>query len=224
MSQPELAEVRRQLDDMLQKGWIRPSSSPYGHPILFVRKKDGTLRMCVDYRLLNRNTRLDRYPIPRIDAILDSLAKAKVFSLIDLRSGYHQVQIEPGHEFKTAFTSRWGLFEFVVMPFGLCNAPATFQRLMNTVLRAGLDRFVTVYLDDILVFSETEAEHEEHLRWTLERLREHKLHAKRSKCSIGRREVSYLGHTISEGRVRMDETKIAAVRDWSSPSTQREVQ
>ena len=119
---------------MLQKGWIRSSASPYGHPILFVRKKDGTLRMCVDYRLLNRNTRLDRYPIPRIDAILDSLSKAKVFSLIDLRSGYHQVQIEPGHEFKTAFTSRWGLFEFVVMPFGLCNAPATFQRLMNKVL------------------------------------------------------------------------------------------
>ena len=125
---------------------------------------------------------MDAYPIPRIDALLDTLSGAGVFSLIDLQSGYHQVRIAEGHEFKTAFTSRWGLYEFVVMPFGLCNAPATFQRLMNTVLRDHLDEFVTVYLDDILVFSPDVETHETHLRWVLTQLRKHKLQAKRSKC------------------------------------------
>ena len=125
MSQTELQEVREQLDKLLAKGWIRPSTSQYAHPILIARKKDGTLRMCVDYRRLNSNTVVDRYPIPRIDDILDRLSGAKVFSKIDLQQGYHQVAIEPGHEHRTAFQSRWGLFEYTVMPFGLVNAPTT---------------------------------------------------------------------------------------------------
>lgn len=185
MSEPELAEVRRQLDEMVAKGWIRPSVSPYGHPILFARKKDGGLRMCVDYRSLNKNTRLDRYPIPRVDDILDRMAGARYFSKIDLASGYHQVAIEPGHEHRTAFASRWGLFEFTVMPFGLVNAPSTFQRLMNVIFSDCLDRFVTVYLDDIMVYSRTAAEHEEHLRDVFRRLRSNGLCAKRKKCAFG---------------------------------------
>ena len=131
--------------------------------------------------------------------------------------------MEPGHEFKTAFTSRWGLFEFVVMPFGLCNAPATFQRLMNTVLREKLDRCVTVYLDDILVFSKDDESHAEDLHWVLTQLRKHKLYVKRSKCEIGLGSVHYLGHVISAGTVAMDPDKIRAIADWPAPTCQREV-
>lgn len=175
--------------------------------------------MCVDYRLLNRNTKLDRYPIPRIDTLLDSLQGAEVFSLLDLRSGYHQVAMEEGHEFKTAFASRWGLFEFVVMPFGLCNAPATFQRLMNEVLREKLDVCVTVYLDDILIFSKDDKSHEADLHWVFSKLREHQLYVKRSKCEVGLPQVKYLGHIISKGRLAMDPEKVSAVKDWPAPTT-----
>lgn len=145
--------------------------------------------MCIDFRTLNQNTKLDAYPIPRIDVLLDSLAGCRYFSILDLRSGYHQVPMEPGHEFRTAFTSQWGLYEFVVMPFGLCNAPATFQRMMNGVLRDALGKFVTVYLDDILIFSRDLESHQEHLRWVLAQLRAKKLYAKRNKCKFAKQEI-----------------------------------
>ena len=145
------------MDDYLAKGWIRPSTSPYGAPVLFARKPDGSLRMCIDYRALNKQTRKDKYPLPRIDDLLDRLSKATVFSTLDLASGYHQVAIAPEDIHKTAFISRYGLYEFVVMPFGLTNAPATFQRLVDSVLGEFVDQFVLLYLDDVLIYSESDS-------------------------------------------------------------------
>lgn len=141
--------------------------------------------MCIDYRSLNENTVIDRYPIPRIDDLLDRLGGLTIFSKLDLQSGYHQVAIEPGHEHRTAFQSRFGLYEYTVVPMGLCNAPATFQRIMNDVLREHLDVFVTIYLDDILVFSKNPDDHEKHLRWVFAQLRKHQLKVKLSKCAFG---------------------------------------
>jgi hypothetical protein len=151
MSESELAELRKQLQELLDKGFIRPSTSPYGAPILFVKKKDGSMRMCVDYRMLNKITVKNRYPLPRIDELLDRLHGAKYFSKLDLTSGYYQIRIKDEDIHKTAFRTRYGHYEFTVMPFGLCNAPATFQRLMNDVFRPYLDKFVLVYLDDIFL-------------------------------------------------------------------------
>ena len=170
MSAFELAECRKQIQELLAKGWIRESTSEYGHPILFVKKRDGTMRMCINYRGLNSNTWVDRYPLPRIDNLLDRLHGARFSSALDMRAGYHQLRIAEGHQHYTAFTSRWGLYEYTVVPFGLVNAPANFQRMMNGVLRGGLDAFCMVYLDDIRIFSRTAKEHEEHLCWVLQPL------------------------------------------------------
>ena len=159
------------------------------------------------------------YPLPQIDDLLDRLATACVFSKIDLRAGYHQVSIEDADVHKTAFLTRYGLFEFVVLPFGLTGAPATFQRLMNSTFARWLDDFVTVYLDDILVFSPDEATHEAHLQKVLTRLREAKLFAKRSKCEFGLPSVEYLGHFVGGGQRWMDPSKIEAVRSWEAPTT-----
>nr|AAK52169.1 putative polyprotein [Oryza sativa Japonica Group]AAN64470.1 putative polyprotein [Oryza sativa Japonica Group] len=175
MAANELAEVKRQVDDLLQKGYIRPSSSPWGAPVIFVEKKDHTQRMCVDYRALNDVTIKNKYPLPRIDDLFDQLKGATVFSKIDLRSGYHQLRIKEEDIPKTAFTTRYGLFECTVMSFGLTNAPAFFMNLMNKVFMEYLDKFVVVFIDDILIYSHTKEEHEEHLRLALEKLREHQL-------------------------------------------------
>ncbi|KAJ9512244.1 hypothetical protein QJQ45_012797 [Haematococcus lacustris] len=217
MSQEELDELKRQLDELLAKGYIRPSTSPFGSAVLFVRKKDGSLRLCVDYRALNQLTIKNRYPLPRIDDLLDQLAGARVFSKIDLKSGYHQIRVAEADIHKTAFRTRYGHYEYTVMPFGLCNAPATFQRLMNDIFRPHLDQFVLVYLDDILIYSRSEAEHLEHLRTVLGLLRQHQLYANLSKCAFFLPSMDFLGHIISAAGIHPDPAKIRAMVDWPVP-------
>ncbi len=218
LSQPELDELRRQIDEALAKGFIRPSVSPYGAPVLFVKKKDGTMRMCIDYRGLNAITIKNSYPLPRIDDLLDRLFGATHFSTIDLRAGYHQVRIRAGDEHKTAFRTAFGHYEYTVLSFGLCNAPATFQRLMNDVMSPFLGRFVLVFIDDVLVYSHSRSEHLAHLRFVLSALRKHLLYAKLSKCMFCEQKVHYLGHVVSAEGISPDPAKLAAVRDWPVPS------
>ena len=223
LSPLELEESRKQIADYMEKKHIRASGSAYGAPVIFVRKKDGTLRMCIDYRKLNKQTKKDRYPMPRIDELLDQLLGARVFTKLDLRSGYHQVRIAEEDIHKTAFRTRYGHFEFTVMPFGLTNAPATFQRMMNKALAPFIDKFVVVYLDDILIFSRSEEEHVEHLRAVLQKLREEKFYCKRSKCEFGVQSVEYLGHTVGPDGVHMDASKIKAVVEWPTPENVKHV-
>jgi hypothetical protein len=179
----ELVELKTQLQDLLENGFIRPSSSPWGCPAIFVEKKDQTLRMCIDYIPLNEVTTKNKYPLPRINILFDQLTGARVFSKIDLRSGYHQIHIRPKDIPKTAFTTRYGLFEYLVMSFRLTNAPAHFTYLMNSVFMPELDKFVMVFIDDILIYSKNEEEHAKHLRIVLTRLREHQLYAMLGTCS-----------------------------------------
>ncbi|KAL0546695.1 hypothetical protein IC582_016607 [Cucumis melo] len=223
MAPAELKELKVQLQELLDKGFIRPSVSPWGAPALFVKKKDGSMRLCIDYRELNKVTVKNRYPLPRIDDLFDQLQGATVFSKIDLRSGYHQLRIKDGDVPKTAFRSRYGHYEFIVMSFGLTNAPAVFMDLMNRVFRVFLDTFVIVFIDDILIYSKTEAEHEEHLRIVLQTLRDNKLYAKFSKCEFWLKQVSFLGHVVSKAGVSVDPAKIEAVTGWTRPSTVSEV-
>jgi hypothetical protein len=164
----ELAELKTQLQDLLDKGFIRPSASPWGCPALFVKKKDNSLRLCVDYRPLNAVTIKNKYPLPRIDILFDQLAGAKVFSKIDLRSSYHQIKIKPSGIPKTAFSTKYGLYEYLVMSFGLTNAPAYFMYLMNSVFMPELDKFIVVFIDDILIYFRTEEDHANHIRVILQ--------------------------------------------------------
>ncbi|KAL0544112.1 hypothetical protein IC582_019223 [Cucumis melo] len=223
MAPAELKELNVQLQELLDKGFIRPSVSPWGAPVLFVKKKDGSMRLCIDYRELNKVTVKNRYPLPRIDDLFDQLQGATVSSKIDLRLGYHQLRIKDGDVPKTAFRSRYGHYEFIVMSFGLTNAPAVFMDLMNRVFREFLDTFVIVFIDDILIYSKTEAEHEEHLRIVLQTLRDNKLYAKFSKCEFWLKQVSFLGHVVSKAGVSVDPAKIEAVTGWTRPSTVSEV-
>ncbi|KAL0551316.1 hypothetical protein IC582_010402 [Cucumis melo] len=223
MAPAELKELKVQLQELLDKGFIRPSVSPWGAPVLFVKKKDGSMRLCIDYRELNKVTVKNRYPLPRIDDLFDQLQGATVFSKIDLRSGYHQLRIKDEDVPKTAFRSRYGHYEFIVMSFGLTNAPEVFMDLMNRVFREFLDTFVIVFIDDILIYSKTEAEHEEHLRMVLQTLRDNKLYAKFSKCEFWLKQVSFLGHVVSKAGVSVDPAKIEAVTGWTRPSTVSEV-
>ena len=210
--------VRQHVEEMLQHGVVRPSISPWAAPIVLVRKKDGTTRFCMDYRKLNDVTRKDAYPLPRIDDTLDALAGAQVFTTLDLASGYWQVEMDAADREKTAFTTRHGLFEFQVMPFGLCNAPGTFQRLMEFVL-AGLQwQTCLVYLDDVIVYGRDFDEHLERLKQVFERFRQAGLKLKPSKCFLLRPSVPYLGHVISAQGVNTDPDKIEAVRQWPVPS------
>ncbi|WVZ50696.1 hypothetical protein U9M48_001928 [Paspalum notatum var. saurae] len=213
----ELLEVKKQIDELLEKGFIRKSTSPWASPVLLTEKKDGTLRMCVDYRGLNAVTVKNKYPLPRIEDLFDQLKGACVFSKIDLRSGYHQLRIRPSDIPKTAFISRYGLYEYTVMSFGLTNAPAFFMYMMNSVFMEYLDKFVVIFIDDILIYSKTEEEHEEHLRLVLQKLREHKLYAKFSKCDFWIEEVKFLGHVISNGGIAVDQSKVSEVQNWKIP-------
>ena len=223
MAPAELAELKKQLEDLLDKGFIRPSSSPWGAPVLFVKKKDGSMRLCIDYRGINNVTIKDKYPLPRIDELLDQLRGASLFSKIDLASGYHQIPIAENDVMKTAFNTRYGQFEFVVMPFGLTNAPAVFMRLMNEVFHDYLDKFVIVFIDDILIYSRSEEEHKEHLRMVLERLRDRKLFAKLSKCRFWKREIGFLGHRVSKEGVSVDPEKIEVIQKWPCPTSVTEI-
>ncbi|KAL0556632.1 hypothetical protein IC582_005146 [Cucumis melo] len=223
MAPAELKELKVQLQELLDKGFIRPSVSPWGAPVLFVKKKDGSMRLCIDYRELNKVTVKNRYPLPRINDLFDQLQGATVFSKIDLRSGYHQLRIKDEDVPKTAFRSRYGHYEFIVMSFGLTNALAVFMDLMNKVFREFLDTFVIVFIDDILIYSKTEAEHGEHLCMVLQTLRDNKLYAKFSKCEFWLKQVSFLGHVVSKAGVSVDPAKIEAVTGWTRPSTVSEV-
>jgi hypothetical protein len=204
----ELVELKIQLQDLLEKGFIRPSSSPWGWPTIFVKKKDQTLRMCMDYRPLNEVTIKNKYPLPRIDIFFDQLTGAQVFSKIDLRSGYHQIQIRPEDIPKTAFTTRYELFEYLVMSFGLTNAPAHFTYLMNSVFMPEFDKFVVAFIDDILIYSKNEEEHAKHLWIVLTRLREHQLYAKFSKCTFFLEEIQFLVHVLSTKGIAFDPSEV----------------
>jgi hypothetical protein len=217
MSTPELKELQLQLEEILKKGYIHLSMSPWGSQVLFVKKKDGTLRLCIDFRQLNKVTVKNKYPLPRIDDIFDQLKDAKIFSKIDLRSGYHQVRIRDEDISKTAFRTRYGDYEFTVVPFGLSNTPVFLMCLMNGVLRNYLDKFVIVFLDDILVYSKIEEEHEQHIRMVLQVLREHYLYAKLSKCSFYQKKIHYLGHIISKEGIVVDPKKVQAIQEWLAP-------
>ena len=223
MAPTELKELKNQLQELLDKGFIRPSVSPWGAPVLFVKKKDGTLRMCIDYRQINKVTVKNKYPLPRIEDLFDQLRGASVFSKIDLRSGYYQLRVKEVDVPKTAFRTRYGHFEFLVMPFGLTNAPAAFMNLMNRVFRPYLDQFVVVFIDDILVYSKDAQEHENHLRIVLQTLRKNQLFAKLSKCDFWLKEVSFLGHIVSAEGIRVDPVKIEAIVNWKLPRNVTEV-
>jgi hypothetical protein len=197
MPPAELADLKKQLQELLDKGFIRPSTSPWGCPALFVKKKDESLRLCIGYRPLNAVTIKNKYPLPRVDVLFDQLVGAKVFSKIDLPSGYHQIKIRASDVPKTAFSTRYEIYEFLVMSFRLTNAPAYFKYLMNFVFMPELDKFIVVFIDDILVYSKNEEEHVGHLHVVLQRLREHHLYAKLSKCDFWLQEIKFLGHTIS---------------------------
>ena len=213
----EQDEMEEQVKDLLAQGFIRPSASPYGAPILFVPKKDGRWRMCIDYRALNKQTIKDQFPLPRIDSLLERLGRATVFTKLDLASGYHQIAMEETSVQKTAFRTNFGHFEFLVMPFGLCNAPGTFQRLMNKVFAGNLNKFIAVYLDDILIFSQNLDEHWEHLRWALVQLREAKLYGRLHKCEFLKDQVEYLGFEVSPRGVQASPGKVRAIIDWPRP-------
>jgi hypothetical protein len=223
MAPAELKELKAQLEEMLESGFIRPSTSPWGAPVLFVKKKDGTLRLCIDYRELNKVTVKNRYPLPRIDDLFDQLQGSSIYSKIDLRTGYHQLRIRPTDVEKTAFRTRYGHYEYMVMPFGLTNAPAAFMDMMQRVFHDLLDSTVVVFIDDILIYSRSREEHEVHLRIVLQRLRDHQLFAKFSKCEFWLEKVAFLGHVILGEGLAVDSEKIRAVTDWKRPETVTEI-
>ncbi|XP_019059144.1 PREDICTED: uncharacterized protein LOC109117062 [Tarenaya hassleriana] len=218
-----MAELKNQLVELIGKGFIRPSTSSWGAPVLFVKKKDGSMRLCIDYRGLNQVTIKNKYPLPIIDELYDQLQGASWFSKIDLRSGYHQIRVLDDDIKKIAFRTRCGHFEFVVMPFGLTNAPAVFMELMNTTFMDYLDGFVIIFIDDILVYSKSREDHMIHLEKVLKHLRREKLYAKLSKCDFWMQEVGFLGHVVSAEGVKVDPSKVSTILDWVRPSNATEI-
>ena len=208
---------------MVNKGFVRPSTSPWGASVLFVKKKDRSMRLCIDYRELNKVTIRNQYPLPRIDDLFDQLQGAKVFSKIDLRSGYHQLRVHDEDVPKTAFRTRYGHFEFLAMPFGLTNSPAAFMDLMNRIFRPSLDQFVIMFIDHILIYLGSGEEHAEHLRIVLQTLQEHRLYAKLSKCQFWLDSVAFLGHIVSIEGVSVDPKKVEAILNWKPPTSVTEI-
>jgi RNase H-like domain found in reverse transcriptase/Reverse transcriptase (RNA-dependent DNA polymerase)/Integrase zinc binding domain/Chromo (CHRromatin Organisation MOdifier) domain/Retroviral aspartyl protease len=223
LNQEQQEALREYIRENLRKGYIRPSTSPVGYPILFVPKKNGKLRLCVDYRHLNDNTIKNRYPLPLIPELRDRLHGANWFTALDLKGAYNLIRIKEGEEWKTAFRTRYGLYEYLVMPFGLTNAPASFQTMINSVLKDYLDDFVIVYLDDILIFSKTIEEHKEHVHQVLRKLREAKLLVEPAKSEFHTQRVKYLGYIIEPGKIGMDPDKIKAIKEWPEPKNVTDV-
>jgi hypothetical protein len=215
----ELVELKKQIAELQSKGFIRPSSSHWGAPVLFLEKKDGTQQMCVDYRFLNEVTIKNKYPLPRIEDLFDQMKGASIFSKIDLRLGYHQLKIRESDIPKTAFHTGYGLYEYTVMSFGLTNAPAYFMYLMNKVFMEYLDKFMVVFIDYILIFSKIEENHETHLR-----LRTHQLYSKFNKCEFWLSEVAFLGHVISSRGILVDPGKVRDVLNWMPPTNVSKIQ
>lgn len=226
LSQTELAALREFLEENLAKGFIRESKSPAGAPILFAPKKDGSLRLCVDYRGLNAITVKNRYPLPLISEIMDRVTGSQYFSKLDLKDAYYRLRIKAGDEWKTAFRTRYGHYEFLVVPMGLTNAPATFQAYINQALRGLVDDFCIVYLDDILIFSKTKEEHDQHLQQVCERLRGAELYAKPSKCQFYQQEIEFLGFIIGREGIHMDPRRIQTITEWENypPRSYRDLQ
>jgi hypothetical protein len=224
LSSAEQNALKSQIELLLEKRFILPSVNRWGAPVLFAPKKDGGLRMCLDYRALNKLTVKDKWPIPRVYELFDRLHGATHFSNIELRSGYYQIRVREGDVPKTCIRTRYGFFEFLVMPFGLTNVPSTFQALMNEVFRDYIDNFILVYLDDVLIFSRSEEEHKYHVEMVLQRLRDEKLFVKLSKCEFSKSSVSFLGHIVGANGLQMEEKKVEAVVKWPRPTTKVEVQ
>ena len=212
-------EIDKMVQELLKAGTIQASSSPYASPVVLLKKKDNTWRLCVDYRRLNNMTIKDRFPIPLIEDLMDELGGSRVYSKIDLRAGYHQVRMEESDIHKTAFRTHSGHFEYLVLPFGLTNAPATFQGLMNHVFSEFLRKFVLIFFDDILMYSSSEEEHELHLEEVFKLMRANKLYAKRSKCEFATDHVEYVGHFIQASGVSIDPRKVKAVEEWPQPKS-----
>ena len=223
MEPVELQELRVKIQELLDKGFIRPSTSLWGALVLFAKKKDKTLRLCIDYRQLNRVTIKNRYPLPRIDDLFGQLRGARVYSKIDLRTGYHQLRVREIDIPKTEFRKRYEHFEFTVMPFGLTNALAAFMDLMHRVFQPHLDQFVIVFIDDILIYSQSKRVHEDHLRVVLQLLRDHQLYAKFSKCEFWLTEVRFLGHKVLASGVSVDPEKVEAVMSYERPKSVFEI-
>jgi hypothetical protein len=223
MSTTELKEMQMHLEELLKKGYICLSVSPWGALVLFVKKKYGTLRLCIDFRQLNKVTIKNKYPLPRINDLFDRLNDAKIFSKIDLRLRYHQVRIIDEDINKTVFWVRYGHYEFTMVPFGLSNAPSVFMCLMNGVFREYLDKFSIVFLDEFLVYSKLEEENEHHLRMVLQVLREHQLYAKLKKCLVYQNQIHYLGNNISKEGIAVDPERIEAIKGWKTPKNVTEV-
>ena len=223
LSEVELQYLRKYLAEYLQRGWIRRSRSPAGAPILFAKKKDGTLRLCVDYRGLNKITVRDRHALPLITESLERLSNAKCYTKLDIRETYHRIRIQEGDEWKTAFRTRYGHFEYTIMPFGLTNAPARFQAYINQALAGLIDVSCIVYLDDILIFSKTEEEHRKHVKEVLQRLREARLFVKISKCEFHTKETEYLGYIVTPDGVKVDKERVRTIQEWPIPTTVRDI-
>ncbi|GJV78734.1 putative reverse transcriptase domain-containing protein [Tanacetum coccineum] len=218
-----MKELSERLKDLSDKGFIRPSSSPWGASVLFVKKKDGSFRMCIDYRELNKLTVKNHYPFPRIDDLFDQLQGLSIYSKIDLSSGYHQLRVREEDILMTAFRTRYGHYEFQVMPFGLTKVPAVFMDLMNRVCKPYLDKFVIVFIDDILIYLKNKQEHEEHLKLMLELLKNRKLYARIFQCEFWIPKVQFLGHVIDSEGIHVDPAKIESIKDWASPKSPTEI-
>ena len=213
-----MIEIKKQVQDLLDQGAIRPSTSPCGSLIVSVPKKDDTWRMCIDYRALNKITVKNIYPLPRIDDLIYQLKHVVYFTKLDLRSGYHQIRIADNDVWKNTFKTKQGLFEWLVIPFGLCNALATFMYIMNDVFRPFLDDFVIVYLDDILVFCKNWEDHVNHVTQVLETLRKEKLYVKLSKCKFVKTSLVYFGYIVGEGKIKIDPSKVDVIVNWPKPT------